>query len=50
MMKQLDELMRLGGNRRERGLVRLRELEGWARLAQPRGRGRKGGRKRPGLV
>ena len=46
MMKQLDELMRLGGNRRERGLVRIRELEGWARLAQPRTRSRAPGRKR----
>ena len=44
MMRQLEDLMRLGGNRRERGLVRVRELEGWGRLARPRTR--KGDRKR----
>jgi hypothetical protein len=47
MMKQLDELMRLGNVRRERGLGRIRELEAWARLAQPRDRSRNGGRTRP---
>ena len=47
MMKQLEDLMRLGGVQRERGRLRIRELEGWARLAQPRTRSRKGGRSRP---
>lgn len=46
MMKQLEDLTRLGGVQRERGLGRIRELEGWAKLAQPRARGRKGGRSR----
>ena len=46
MMKQLEDLMRLGGLQRERGRKRIRELEGWARLAQPRARSRKGGRTR----
>lgn len=46
MMKQLEDLMRLGGVERERGRKRIRELEGWVRLAQPRGRSRKGGRSR----
>jgi len=42
MMKQLEDLMRLGGIQRERGRIRIRELEGWARLANPtqRRRGR----------
>lgn len=48
MMKQLEDFMRLGGNRRERGLVRKRELEGWARLAQMRERSREKGRLRAG--
>lgn len=47
MMTRLDELMRLGNVRRERGLGRIRELEAWAHLAQPRGRSRNGGRTRP---
>lgn len=46
MMKQLDELLRLGNTRRERGLGRIRELEKWARLAQPRDRKRATGRTR----
>jgi hypothetical protein len=46
MMKQIEDLMRLGGVQRERGRVRIRELEGWARLVQPRMRSRAAGRKR----
>lgn len=46
MMRQLEDLMRLGANRRERGLLRVRELEGWARLAQPRTRSRNQSRTR----
>lgn len=46
MMKQLEEFMRLGGIERERGRKRIRELEGWAQLAQPRKRGRSEGRRR----
>lgn len=46
MMKQLEDLMRLGGLQRERGRARIRELEGWARLAQPTGRSQTAGRKR----
>lgn len=43
MMKQLEELMGMGRAQRERGLGRIREIEGWARLAQPRVRSRNGG-------
>lgn len=46
MMKQLEELMGMGRVQRERGLGRIREIEGWARLAQPSARSRKGGRGR----
>jgi hypothetical protein len=49
MMKQLEDLTRLGGVQRERGLGRIRELEGWAKLAQPKTRSRAQGRKR-GMV
>ncbi|WP_460233109.1 MobQ family relaxase [Agrobacterium radiobacter] len=33
MMTKLENMMRLGGLQREKGLVRIRELEGWARAA-----------------
>lgn len=46
MMKQLEDLMRLGGLQRERGLVRIRELDGWVRLMEPRTWNRSDGRKR----
>lgn len=46
MMKQLEDFMRLGGLQRERGLVRIRELDGWVRLVEPRTRNRSDGRKR----
>ena len=46
MMTRLEDMMRLGGVQRERGRTRMRELEGWARLAQPRGKRRAKGRTR----
>ena len=46
MMKQLEELLGMGRVQRERGLGRIREIEGWARLAQPRAR--RGSRNRGG--
>lgn len=46
MMRQLEDLMRLGENRREHGLIRVRELEGWTRLIVPRSRHRAKGRTR----
>ncbi|MFD1696793.1 MobQ family relaxase [Roseibium aestuarii] len=46
MMKTLEDMMRLGGLQRERGLVRIRELEGWVRRVEPRKRGRSSGRRR----
>ena len=46
MMKRLEEYLRLGGVQREKGLVRMRELEGWVRRVQPRARGRDEGRRR----
>ena len=46
MMKQLENMLRLGGIQRERGLGRIREIESWVKLAQPRGRARKGMRSR----
>lgn len=46
MMKQLEDLMRLGGLQRERGRARIRELEGWSRQSPPRGWSQTAGRKR----
>lgn len=46
MMRQLEDLLRLGGNRREQGLVRVRELDGWTKLIAPRQRHRSKGRSR----
>lgn len=46
MMKELENFLSLGGVSRERGLLRIRELEGWARLAQPKQRDRGRGRTR----
>ncbi|MDR6100578.1 hypothetical protein QE369_000756 [Agrobacterium larrymoorei] len=41
MVKVLEDMMRLGGLQREKGLVRARELEGWIRSVKPRLRDRK---------
>lgn len=46
MKKELEELMRLLGVRREKGLVRIRELERWERQAETRVQVRDMGRKR----
>jgi hypothetical protein len=46
MMKRLDDFLRLGGKQREKGLIRMRELEGWAKRMEPRTRGRNDGRAR----
>lgn len=46
MMKQLEDVLHQGGQRREKGLARLRELEGWTRLSRPRRPGRGQGRLR----
>lgn len=46
MMKRLEDFLRLGGKQREKGLVRIRELEGWAKRMEPRTRGRDSGRAR----
>ncbi|WP_192886622.1 MobQ family relaxase [Agrobacterium sp. LAD9] len=40
MMTKLEDMMRLGGLQREKGLLRIRELEGWARAASERKRDR----------
>lgn len=50
MMKQLEDLVRLGGLQRERGRGRIRELERWARLAQPKSRRRDQSRSRDVFV
>lgn len=46
MMAKLEDMMRLGGFQREKGLVRIRELEGWLRDTRQVGRSSGRGRKR----